>query len=135
VKKIYRTGIHPSRFQKNQPILPPMQQLPSLLLGALALLICFACGRDKEEIVREKVAERVDQFTKKKNEECREALLQLAEKTVDSLLLTEAQRALQDSLARTRPGRPFQPPPVPPIDSLRIQPIFNGVQAASPTGG
>ncbi|MDX1910577.1 MAG: hypothetical protein SFV22_03780 [Saprospiraceae bacterium] len=105
------------------------------LAVAAGLLGAAACGRDKEQIVREKVAERVEAFNKKKREECREALLETAEERVDSLLLMEAQNALNDSLARARPGRPFQPPAVPPIDSLKIQPIFNGIEPASSTGG
>ena len=93
---------------------------------SLTLLALSACGPDKEAIVREKVAERVSDFVLKKRTECREALLTEAEKTVDSLLLTEAQNDLNDSLARLRPGRPFQPAPVPPIDSLQVKPIFGG---------
>ncbi len=94
-----------------------------------------SCDRDVEVIVQEKVAERVDLFVRKKREECRDALMQQAEKTVDSLLLAEAQSALNDSLARLRPGRPFQPAPVPPIDSLNVQPIFPDKPAASDSGG
>lgn len=104
------------------------------------LLLCFcplflSCNRDKESIVQEKVAERVSAFIEKELAECRESLLQTAEKTVDSLLLLEAQNALNDSLARLRPGRPFQPAAIPPIDSLTVQPILNGIQPASKTGG
>lgn len=106
-----------------------------VFFAAAALLMCTACRQDREQIVQEKVAERVAAFTKKKSEECREALLETAEEQVDSLLLMEAQNALNDSLARARPGRPFQPPAVPPIDSLKIQPIFNGIEPASSTGG
>ncbi|MCC7465355.1 MAG: hypothetical protein IT261_03755 [Saprospiraceae bacterium] len=103
--------------------------LPAVILGL------SSCDRDKEAIVEEKVAERVDLFVRKKREECRDALMQQAEKTVDSLLLAEAQSALNDSLARLRPGRPFQPAPVPPIDSLNVQPIFPDKPGAQGGGG
>ncbi|MBC7777361.1 MAG: hypothetical protein H7246_18150 [Phycisphaerae bacterium] len=95
-------------------------------LGCLGLLLLASCQGDADAIVQEKVAERVTAFKEKKRGECREALLNIAERTVDSLLLTEAQNALNDSLARLRPGRPFQPMPIPPIDCLKVKPIFDG---------
>ncbi len=96
------------------------------VLGCLGLLLLACCKGDTDAVVQEKVAERVTAFKEKKRAECREALLSTAERTVDSLLLTEAQDALNDSLARLRPGRPFQPAPIPPIDSLMVKPIFDG---------
>jgi hypothetical protein len=41
---------------------------------------------------------------------------------------------LNDSLGRLRPGRPFQPAAVPPIDSLSVQPIFKSSKPASGSG-
>lgn len=105
------------------------------LLTFLLVPALWSCGPDKEIIIKEKVAERVNDFVRKKKEECRESLLQSAEHIVDSLLLSDAQASLLDSLTRLRPGRPFQPAPVPPIDSLTVQPIFPNVRPASSTGG
>lgn len=105
------------------------------LAACLGLIFWTACTQDTEAIVQEKVAERVDAFKAKKSAECLESLLQTAEHTVDSLLLTDAQNALNDSLARLRPGRPFQPAPILPIDSLTVKPLFNGIKPASRTGG
>jgi hypothetical protein len=121
-------------FRKKTSILPV--NLNMKISGILLICLFFhlalsSCNRDKEAIVQEKVAERVEVFVRKKREDCREALMQQAERTVDSLLLAEAQSALSDSLARSRPGRPFQPAPVPPIDSLKVQPIFSD----TPVGG
>jgi hypothetical protein len=67
----------------------------------------------------------VSDFRRKKSAECRQSLLMKAEKKVDSLLLAEAQQALQDSLARLRPFKPNQPPPIPAIDSLTVKPLFD----------
>jgi hypothetical protein len=94
-----------------------------LLLTALALAQ-MNCGQNKEALIQQKIAEKTVAFRTKKSAECRESLLQLAEKTVDSLLLAEAQQQLLDSLSRSKPGRPLRPPAVPPIDSLAIKPIF-----------
>ena len=112
----------------------PLYTMTSKITGVLFLLMFLSCGSDQEALVQEKVAERVQDFKSKKAIECRESLLESAEKTVDSLLLAEAQNALNDSLSRLRPGRPFQPPAVLPIDSLKVKPIFDGVHPASKTG-
>ncbi|MDO8365916.1 MAG: hypothetical protein Q7T20_03900 [Saprospiraceae bacterium] len=106
--------------------------VPAACFCTLLLASCFG---DKEAIVQEKVAERVIAFKEKKSAECLEALLQTAEQTVDSLLLMEAQNSLNDSLTRLRPGRPFQPQPIQPIDSLTVKPIFDGFGPASRSGG
>jgi hypothetical protein len=94
------------------------------------LFFCLAifsrCGAKKEEIIAEKVAERVDEFRKEKTMECRTQLLQNAEKIVDSLLLLEATNSVQDSLARLRPSRPVKPADIPAIDSQGIKPVFGG---------
>lgn len=102
---------------------------------AWCLLCLLACNQDTDALVQEKVAERLVAFNAKKLQECQESLLQLAERKVDSLLLSEAQQALNDSLTKLRPGRPFQPANIPPIDSLSVKPIFKGIQPASRTGG
>ena len=83
------------------------------------------CGRDKEEIVQAKVAERVEAFRGKQVAECHAALRRDAEHRVDSLLLAEARGSLEDSLARLRPFKPSPPPAVLPIDSLSVKPIFD----------
>lgn len=92
-----------------------------------ALVCCMllvACNRDKEAIVQAKVAERVQVFRLKHLSDCRATLLRDAEKRVDSLLLAEAKGTLADSLARLKPFKPLQPPPLVPIDSLSVRPIF-----------
>jgi len=103
---------------------PAKRHLTIWLLSALF----FACGKDKESIVQERVGERVSAFKKKKLLECQETLLQTAESMVDSMLLAMAQSELRDSLARSRPNRPLQPPAIPPIDSLDVRPIFDSVR-------
>jgi hypothetical protein len=121
--------------QMNQP----RENTPSLhlfwVLVGLVLLSTLACGKPKEEVVREKASSLVAVFRAKKSAECRELLLAQAEKIVDSLLLAEAKGNLSDSLARLRPGRPSEPAAILPIDSLSVKPIFDLPRPASPTGG
>ena len=123
------------KFTNICPQMITVKNLSGVLSGAI-ISFCFlflgSCEGDKEAIVQTKVAERVNEFKLKKRSECRETLFQLAERTVDSLLLTDAQNALNDSLARLRPGRPFQPAVIPPIDSLKVKPLFDGNR---PNGG
>ena len=106
-----------------------------LAIGCLNLVLLAACFGDTEAIVQQKVSERVTVFKAKKSIECRAALLERAERVVDSLLLTEAQNSLNDSLARRRPWRPYQPPAIPPIDSFTVKPIFDQFRPASQNGG
>jgi hypothetical protein len=88
------------------------------------LLLLASCSPDQERIVQAKVEEKIKDFVKKKQLECRSSLLYEAEKKVDSMLLAEARLELQDSLNRTKPIPPAEPPIVPPLDSLEIKPIF-----------
>jgi hypothetical protein len=108
--------------------------LVKTLLTTMAFPLAFGCGKEKDEVVRLKVAETVQDFRQKKTAECREILLREAEEIVDSLLLTEATEAMSDSLARLRPSRPIQPPRIPPIDSLQVRPIFEAPQQSRDTG-
>lgn len=102
-----------------------MSAFQPLFSMALLFLFCaIACTENKDRLIASKVGERVEEFRKKKSEECRQSLLSRAEKKVDSLLLAEAQQVLQDSLGRLRPFRPGQPPAVPPIDSAAVKPLF-----------
>ena len=75
-------------------------------------------------LIQKKIQVNVDNFRRKHYAECQSYLLRDAEQIVDSLLLSEAQAELRDSLSRSKPFKPVQPPDVPPIDSLSINPIF-----------
>lgn len=101
------------------------------VFAGFALAAVVSCNRDNQAVIGQKVAEKVQAFRDKKNRECRASLLAEAEQIADSLLLAEAKMQLEDSLVRFRPTRPVKPAPVPPIDSLSVQPIF---KQASSTG-
>ena len=100
--------------------------------GVFLAICCVSCGPDKEMIIRDKVFEKVASFREKQADECTFNLLAEAEKIVDSLLLAEAKYELSDSLLMARPPKPPKPAPIPAIDSLAVQPIF---QQASSTKG
>ncbi len=107
---------------------PPMRisnAFPILFVSLLCLPLGWSCGRSKERIIRDTVAERVAEFRKKEREKCRQTLLVEAGKAVDSLLLYEALDEVNDSLARLRPFRPVKPVNIPPIDTSAVKPIFD----------
>lgn len=93
--------------------------------SGLFLLLIAACGQNKEQIIQQKVAERVAEFKQKKIAECRQALLTDAEHIADSLLMQDALNQVLDSMARLRPFRPTRPATIPPIDTTRVKPIFD----------
>ena len=95
------------------------------LVFTLTVCLGLACGNDKERIVQEKVAERVNAFRVKKTLECREMLLLEAGVIVDSLLLNEALAAVNDYLTRTKPAKPVKPPAILPVDTAFVKPLFH----------
>lgn len=111
-------------FPQNRGNYPPIERGRGLL-ASLLLLTLAACSGDNETVVQSKVSERVQAFREKHLAECRTTLRRDAEHRVDSLLLAEAKGTLDDSLARLRPFKPVQPPPLLPIDSLTVRPIFD----------
>lgn len=103
----------------------PVSAQPLVLMFALFLLP-MACSQRKEQLVQQTVQQRVEEFRKKEIAKCRAELVTEAGRLVDSLLLHEALEEVQDSLHRLRPLKPIVPHAIPPIDSLHIQPIFDG---------
>jgi hypothetical protein len=88
------------------------------------VLLIAACRPDKTAEIQRKAQQRIEDFRKKHEAELKSTLLQRASTIADSILLAEAQAQVRDSLSRTKPFRPNQPAPIPPIDSLSVQPIF-----------
>lgn len=116
------TGHYPDK-----PARQKVRLLPKASGWALffAVGICAgACGPDKATRIDQEVAQRLDVFKKRKTTECRQAMLDEAERAVDSLLLAEAKAALADSLLRAKPVKPLKPAPIPPVDSATVKPIF-----------
>lgn len=115
--------------KNDRTALPQMWRQVSRAAGwaAMGIAICVcagACGPDRSEVIQREVGLRVAEFRKKKAHDCQNALLNEAERLVDSLLLSEAKAALADSLLRGRPVKPLKPAPIPPVDSAMVKPIF-----------
>jgi hypothetical protein len=94
-------------------------------LAMIIALVAFAdCGTDKQKIIGEKVAERVESFRAKRMAECKESLLRDASRIADSLILEQAKAELTDSI-HVPPIKPPRPAPLLPIDTLEVAPIFH----------
>jgi hypothetical protein len=99
-------------------------QVSKVLVVITVILIQGACRPDKTPEIQRKAQQRIEDFRKKHEAELRSSLLQRASTIADSILLAEAQAQVRDSLSRSKPFRPNQPAPIPPIDSLAVKPIF-----------
>ncbi len=86
-------------------------------------LLC-ACNNRRDLIIQQQVQQNIQEYRKKYRAESEAKFLLEAGHLADSILLAEARTALADSLARHKPVKPVQPPPIPPIDSAGVKPIF-----------
>jgi hypothetical protein len=93
----------------------------AILIAGIAFVNCKA---DKQKIIGEKVAERVESFRAKRMAECAESLLSDASRIADSLILEQAKAELTDSI-HVPPIKPPRPAPLLPIDTLDVAPIFH----------
>ncbi len=105
-------------------ILPYFCGMKFLIFCLFFISFLLACDDRRDQIIAEKVAERVEKERSRKSADCRNQLLSSAGKIADSLLLEAAKMELQDSLFQNRPVRPTKPATVPPLDSAAVKPIF-----------
>lgn len=91
---------------------------------ATCLFGVIACQPDRTELVEHQVAVRVEKYREQRDLMARQKLLDEASRLVDSTLLEEARRNLQDSLNHLRPFKPFKPQPIPALDSGAVKPLF-----------
>ena len=92
-----------------------------------ALLLAWQCGADKSALIRQEVETRTAAFVNRELAICRAQLLEDAGRMADSVLLSNAQAALRDSLSN-RPNRPLPPAPLEPLDSLPVEPLYRQEQ-------
>ncbi|MFZ2899935.1 MAG: hypothetical protein WA004_15015 [Saprospiraceae bacterium] len=99
-----------------------------LKLIPLALLFLAFQEPLLTELVRQNVAERVEEFRREQRALCRKRALEAASKEVDSLIIEWA-KANRDTFGRPpRPEKPLLPEPLAPKDSTAVKPLFNGTQ-------
>ncbi len=128
-------------MKKAQPSRPPAppegsstgktRHLPWKLLFGWGLLLGLggqACTAppplSKEEVIAEKLREKVAAWETASYRKCRERVLEAASQRVDSILIATA-RSTKDTLPKPLKPPPPQPPPLPlPFDSLRPEPLL-----------
>ncbi|MEL6717600.1 MAG: hypothetical protein AAFP82_02710 [Bacteroidota bacterium] len=98
-------------------------------LFIILLLLFCACEKDqsaevKQQLIAEKVEERVQRLMSNKYTRCREELMEKANTMVDSILIARA-KANKDTI--TKPPKPFKPDQPDAFlleDSFAIQPLL-----------
>ncbi len=95
--------------------------------GFCCLCLWCACGSDRDALIMDYVSERVSDFERKEWKKCRDGLLEQASGIVDSMLLEEVTTDALDSLRSRKPWRPVVPPPIEPLDSGGVRPIFDSL--------
>lgn len=94
----------------------------------LALLLIAFQEPIQTDLVRQNVAERVEEFRSEQRALCRKRALEAASIEVDSLIIEWA-KANRDTFGRPpRPDKPLPPEPLLPKDSTPVRPFFNGTQ-------
>lgn len=99
-----------------------------LIIYSLFILLVVSCRPEpefsKEELIRQRVDEKIETLIKIRKTRCKEKLLSEAAETADSILLSEA-RYFLDTLSRPpRPNKPESPEVIIPNDSLDLEALF-----------
>ncbi len=94
----------------------------------VALTGATACkkppSKTKEEVMQERLAERMARWREGVNRNCRNKVMETASAIADSTLLSNARFARDTSDLPLIPGRPNRPDFRPPVDTLEVKPIL-----------
>lgn len=102
-------------------------------LMALALLLAQACveppkGKTKEEVIQEKVTERLARWERSWRRNCTDKALERAAEIVDSTILARARANRDTSVRSLIPPRPEKPVLVIPIDTVPVKPFLKNLE-------
>ncbi len=93
------------------------------LFSIILLTNCNSEAEQRKAYVEKEIKRRVEDYKNQRDSDCRVTALDLANRQVDSILLTEAKRA--DSLTRTPlPARPTRPNVKSALDTMPVKPIL-----------
>lgn len=94
---------------------------------AVATLM-FGCNRKpsktKEQVMQERLAERIDRWKTDTEKKCRKDIDEKATALTDSIIIANAKQNRDTSIHQLIPGRPTRPDYVPPVDSAPVEPIL-----------
>ena len=95
---------------------------------AIAAVLLFGCHRKptktKEQVMQERLAERLDRWKADINKKCREEVEDKAAALTDSIIIANAKLNRDTSIHTLIPGRPTRPDYKPPTDSVPVKPIL-----------
>ena len=111
-----------------------------IVLVALGIIIVFFIQGDEsqqavEEMIQEKVEERIQKFTATLDRKCMESVIEDAIAIVDSLLIEEARMKKDSSLKPPKPEKPERPEIKTIIDTVPIEPFLPVAESVDSTVG
>jgi hypothetical protein len=100
--------------------------LNAIMLAALATFAgaCAKPGKTKEQVMQERLAERLDRWKADMSKRCLKEVVEQATAITDSTLIANAKLNRDTSILRLIPDRPARPDYVPPTDSVPVKPVL-----------
>lgn len=99
-----------------------------LLTISAALILLLGCNRQpaktKEQVMQERLTERLDRWKSDMVKKCREDVEDKAASLTDSIVIANAKLNRDTSIHMLIPGRPTRPDYQPPVDSVPVKPIL-----------
>ena len=119
------TSLSQIKRNKLEPINPAFRGLGGILILLLSLSCNPPKGKTKAEVIEERIAYRMGNWTHTYKKQCREDVLEAAAAIVDSTLIVNARRH-KDTLDRPfRPSKPDNPNFVAPEDTVPVAPLVD----------
>jgi hypothetical protein len=95
---------------------------------AMAALLLAACqgapSKTKEQVMQERLQERIGKWKDDMNRKCRNDVEDKATVLADSIIIANAKSNRDTSIHLLIPGRPYRPDYKPPTDSVPVEPIL-----------
>lgn len=99
-----------------------------IIVMILAAMLLQACTRQptktKEQVVQERLAERLDRWKADMDKKCRKEVETKAVALSDSIIIENAKQNRDTSIHLLIPGRPTRPDYRPPTDSVQVKPFL-----------
>ncbi|MBI5914001.1 MAG: hypothetical protein HY842_01375 [Bacteroidetes bacterium] len=99
-----------------------------MLMFVLVVLVAVGChhqpAKTKEQVMQERLAERLDRWKADMNKKCRREVEEKAVALTDSIIIANARQNRDTSILSVIPGRPTRPDYRPPTDSVPVKPLL-----------
>lgn len=99
-----------------------------IFAGAMAVLLVAGCqgapSKTKEQVMQERLQERIGKWKDDMNRKCRNDVEDKATALSDSIIIANAKSNRDTSIHLLIPGRPNRPDYKPPTDSVPVEPVL-----------